>query len=78
MSERISSRSPSFTRPMAIPATGSLMGTPASMSERQPPHTVAIDEEPFDSRISETILIVYGNASLSGRIGVRALSARLP
>ena len=48
----------SLTRPMAIPATGSLMGTPASMRERHPPQTVAIEEEPFDSSISETIRMV--------------------
>ena len=44
-----------------MPATGFLMGTPASMSERQPPQTAAIDEEPFDSSVSETMRIVYGN-----------------
>ena len=33
-------------------------GTPASMSDMEPPHTVAIEEEPLDSRISETIRIV--------------------
>ena len=43
---------------MAIPATGALMGTPASMSERVPPQTVAIDEDPLDSRMSETIRMV--------------------
>ncbi len=41
-----------------MPATGSLIGTPASMSERQPAQTEAIEEEPFDSSISETIRIV--------------------
>ena len=44
----------SFTRPMAMPATGALMGTPASINARQPPQTVAIEEEPLDSRMSET------------------------
>jgi hypothetical protein len=38
---------------MAIPATGALIGTPASISANAPPQTVAIDDEPLDSRISE-------------------------
>ncbi len=49
-----------------MPATGALIGTPASISEREPPHTVAIDDEPFDSSVSETTRIVYGNFSCSG------------
>ena len=35
-----------------MPATGALIGTPASMSASVPPQTEAIDDEPFDSRIS--------------------------
>ena len=54
MSERMTIWSPSSISPMAMPATGCDSGTPASIIERQPPHTVAIEEEPFDSRISET------------------------
>ena len=49
---------PSATSPIAIPATGALIGTPASISERVAPQTVAIEEEPLDSRMSETIRIV--------------------
>ncbi len=45
-------------RPMAMPATGDLMGTPASISDRQPPQTAAIDDEPFDSSVSLTMRIV--------------------
>ena len=45
---------PSLIRPMATPAQADFMGTPASIRASEPPHTVAIDEEPFDSRISET------------------------
>ena len=41
-----------------MPATGVLIGTPASISDRMPPQTDAIDELPLDSRISETIRIV--------------------
>ena len=43
---------------MATPATGLLIGTPASISARVPPQTVAIEDEPFDSRMSETMRIV--------------------
>ena len=35
-----------------MPATCAFSGTPASISARQPPHTEAIDDEPFDSVIS--------------------------
>ena len=41
-------------RPIAMPATGRFRGTPACMRERVPPQTEAMDDEPFDSRISET------------------------
>ncbi len=40
--------------PIAIPETGDLILTPASINASVPAQTVAIDEEPFDSRISET------------------------
>ena len=39
---------------MAMPATGRLSGTPASISASDVEHTVAIDEEPLDSVISDT------------------------
>ena len=58
MSDRIATRLPSVIRPIAIPATGALIGTPASINESVPPQIAAIDEEPFDSRVSETIRIV--------------------
>jgi hypothetical protein len=54
MSERITTLSPSLISPMAIPETGFLIGTPASISAMEPPQTVAIEEEPLDSRISDT------------------------
>ncbi len=41
-----------------MPATGRLSGTPASISASDEPHTVAIDEEPLDSVISETMRTV--------------------
>ena len=39
---------------MAMPATGALMGTPASMSDRVEPHTDAMDVEPLDDNTSDT------------------------
>jgi hypothetical protein len=50
--------SPSAMRPMAMPATGRRSGTPQSIRLRLPPHTLAIELEPFDSRISLTMRIV--------------------
>jgi len=48
------------------------------MRERVVPHTVAMEEDPFDSRTSETTRIVYGKASLEGSTGRMALSASAP
>jgi len=70
--------SPSLISPMAIPATGALIGTPASIRDKVPPQTVAIDDEPLDSRMSDTILMVYGNSSLDGTMALRARSASAP
>ena len=39
---------------MATPATGAFRGTPASIIDREPPQTDAIELEPLDSVISET------------------------
>ena len=58
MSERTAKRSPSRMRPIAMPATGRRSGTPASISASEAPQTVAIDDEPFDSVISDTTRIV--------------------
>ncbi len=57
MSESTAKRLPSLIRPMAMPATCAFTGTPASISARLPPQTEAIDDEPFDSVISETTRI---------------------
>jgi hypothetical protein len=40
-----------------MPATGVLIGTPASIRARQPPQTEAIEVEPFDSITSEEMRI---------------------
>ena len=58
MSDNTAKPSSSFIRPMAIPATGLVRGTPASINAKEEPHTVAMDEEPFDSVISETTRMV--------------------
>ena len=56
-SPRISDNTTVFSSPtiipMAIPATGFLRGTPASINANEPPHTEAIEDEPLDSVISE-------------------------
>ena len=41
-----------------MPATGRLICTPASMSDKVLPQTLAIEDEPLLSRISETMRIV--------------------
>src|SRR5207245_4019679 len=66
------------TRPMAIPAHGDLSGTPASIMAREPPQTVAIEEEPLDSRMSLTRRIAYGNSVSGGSRLCSARSAKAP
>ena len=61
-----------------MPATGALIGTPASISASEAPHTVAIEDEPLDSRMSETIRSVYGKPSRGGRTGSTERSASAP
>src|SRR5437773_12493760 len=78
MSERTAKRSLSLISPIAIPAIGRLIGTPASINAIDVPQTFAMDDEPFDSVISETIRIVYGNSSFFGSIGRVERQASLP
>ena len=59
--------SDSFTRPIEMPATGLLIGTPAAIRPSVAPQTLAIELEPFDSRMSEITRIVYGNSSGIGQ-----------
>ena len=42
------------TRPIAIPATGALIGTPASIIDRVPEQTEPIEVDPFDDKTSDT------------------------
>src|SRR3546814_11027454 len=78
MSDSTTKSSPSFTRPIAMPATGALIGTPASISDSELPQTEAIEEEPFDSVISETTRMVYGNSSIVGTTASTPRLARRP
>ena len=64
--------------PIAIPAIGLLIGTPASINARHPPHTDAMELEPLLSVTKLSTRIVYGNSSLLGKVGINARSARLP
>ena len=65
-------------RPIAIPDTGFLIGTPASIRARQEPQVDAIEDDPFEDRTSDTTLIAYGNSSSLGITGRSALSASAP
>ena len=61
-----------------MPATGRLMGTPASISASVEPQMEACDVEPLEDRTSETTRMAYGNSSTLGITGSRAFSAREP
>ena len=78
MSESTTKSLSSLTRPIAIPATGALSGTPASIIASEMPQTEAIDDEPFDSVISETTRTTYGNASIVGFTACTPRLARRP
>ena len=78
MSLKMANFGPSAIRPMAMPATGRRSGTPQSIKLSEAPHTEAIELEPFDSRISLTMRIVYGNSSCVGIKRCTARSASAP
>ena len=78
MSDSTAKPRSSLISPMAMPATGRFSGTPASISASDVPQTVAMEEEPFDSVISDTTRIVYGNFSFDGSSGWTARHASLP
>ena len=69
---------PSKIRPIATPATADFSGTPASIIDNEAPQTVAIDDDPLDSVISETIRIVYGKSELLGSTACNARHASFP
>src|SRR3954470_8173655 len=70
--------SASVIRPIATPETGAEIGTPASIRARVLPQVLPIELEPFDSRVSETIRMVYGKSGLDGRTATSARSTRAP
>ncbi len=78
MSESTAKRFSSVMRPMAMPATGLRIGTPAFIRESEEPQTVAMEDDPLDSRTSETTRMVYGNFSLGGSMALMARQARWP
>ena len=59
-----------------MPETGALIGTPASIIASVEPQTEPIDDEPFDSSVSDTMRIVYGKSSTSAGSQPRARAAR--
>ena len=61
-----------------MPATGLLIGTPASRSARTPPQTEAIEVEPFDSHTSLLMRMAYGKSSVEGMTGAMERSASAP
>src|SRR5690606_24692894 len=69
---------PSLISPIAIPATVDFIFIPASIKARLPAHTVAIELEPLDSRISDTTRMVYGFSDSGGSALVSARKARFP
>jgi hypothetical protein len=58
MSVSTATRSPSLISPIATPATAARMGTPASISDSEPAHTVAMDDDPLLSSTSLTMRTV--------------------
>ena len=64
--------------PIAIPAAGLFIGTPASKSANVLPQTEACEVDPFELNTSDTNLIVYGNSASEGISGSKALSAKAP
>src|SRR5881409_1639600 len=67
-----------MTRPIATPPIAVRIGTPASMSASEEPQADAIEVDPFDDSVSDTIRIVYGNSSFFGIIGRSARSTSAP
>src|SRR3989344_7023204 len=64
--------------PIAIPATGDLIGTPPSMSARVEAQIEACEVEPLEAKDSETTRIVYGKSISDGSTIASAFSASAP
>ena len=78
MSVSVAYSPPSKTRPIAMPATGALSGTPALSSDIVLAQTEPIDVEPLEPSASDTWRIAYGNSSRLGSTGSSARSASAP
>ena len=78
MSVSVTNLPSSAIMPIAMPATGALIGTPASIIDSVEPQTDAIDVEPFELRTSDTRRSAYGNSSSFGTTGISARSASAP
>ena len=77
MSVRVTKRpSSSVTSPMEMPATGFVIGTPASIRARMPAHVLAMEVLPLELRHSATTRIAYGKSSSEGSTEAIARSAR--
>ena len=70
--------SPSWIKPQEMPATGALMGTPASMSASVEPQMEPCDVEPLDESTSDTTRMAYGNSSTGGMTHCSAFSTSAP
>ena len=71
-------KSSEVINPIAIPAAGLFIGTPASNNASVEPQTEAWEVDPLELNTSDTNLIVYGNSSSEGINGSKALSAKAP
>ena len=78
MSVSVTYSPPSWIRPIAMPATMSFSGTPASSSDIVDAQTEPIEVEPLEPMASETCRIAYGNSSRVGSTGTSARSASAP
>ena len=78
MSVRIWYSSSWVISPIAIPATGAFIGTPAAIKLIHPAQIDACEEEPLLSNISDTTRIVYGNSSSEGITLKSAFSPKAP
>ena len=61
-----------------MPATCSLIGTPAAIKDKLEAHTDACEVEPLDEIASLTTLMVYGKSTLGGIRGSKAFAASAP
>ena len=65
-------------RPQEMPATGRLMGTPASIRARVAPQMEPWEVEPLEETTSLTTRMAYGNSSTDGSTGAMAFSTSAP